>query len=266
MTARLSTALVTKLMDTGSFKDIFANCVIDIWSGTQPATADAAATGTLLCTVTKSSGALTAETKATGGFTVAGASGSVNTITVNGIDILGAAVNFITDATATAAAVVAEINKNPKNTMFVASNVAGAVTLTAVNGLGTLPNTWVVTGTDHHADPEPLWSMCGVGVNAANGLNFGNAAAGVLSKDAAETWSGVVGTGGTAGWFRVRTSQDAGTAVDSALVHPRFDGSISTSGGTDEPRFADADSGRSVHHPGRCIHLADGIRSRSWLS
>lgn len=229
MTARLSTALVTKLMDTGSFKDIFANCVIDIWSGTQPATADSAATGSLLCTVTKSSGALTAETKATGGFTIAGGSGSVNTITVNGIDILGAAVNYTTDVTTTAAAVVAQINKNPKNTMFVASNVAGAVTLTAVNGLGTLPNTWVVSGTATTLTLTPLVNMSG-GVDAVNGLKFGNAAAGVLSKDSSETWSGVVALGGTAGWFRVRTSQDAGTAADSALVHPRFDGSISTSG------------------------------------
>lgn len=230
MTTKLSTALVNKLMDTGSFKDVFANCVIDIYSGTQPVGgANAAATGTLLCTVTKSSGALTAETKAVGGLTIAGAAGSVNTVTVNGIDILGGAVNFITDISTTAAAVCAQINTNPKNLMFVASNVAGAITITAVNGLGTLPNTWVVTGTYTTITGGTLINMAG-GVDAVNGLRFGSAVAGVLSKATADTWSGTVAIGGQAGWFRMRTSQEAGTAEDTTFVYPRFDGAISTSG------------------------------------
>lgn len=51
MATRLSTGLVNKLMDTGSFKSIFAGCFIDIYSGTQPASADDAPTGTKLCTI-----------------------------------------------------------------------------------------------------------------------------------------------------------------------------------------------------------------------
>ncbi len=51
MTTRLSTGLVNKLLDTGSLKSIFAASFIDIYSGPQPAAADAAATGTLLCTI-----------------------------------------------------------------------------------------------------------------------------------------------------------------------------------------------------------------------
>lgn len=51
MTARLSTGLVKSLMDTDSFKSIFALGFIDIYSGIQPPTADNAPTGTLLCTV-----------------------------------------------------------------------------------------------------------------------------------------------------------------------------------------------------------------------
>lgn len=43
----------------GSMKDIFKDGVLKIYSGTQPASADAAATGTLLCTLTSSSGAFT---------------------------------------------------------------------------------------------------------------------------------------------------------------------------------------------------------------
>ncbi len=51
MTARLSTGLVNKMLDTGAFRTIFALGFIDIYSGAQPATADAAATGTKLATI-----------------------------------------------------------------------------------------------------------------------------------------------------------------------------------------------------------------------
>lgn len=51
----LSTGLRNKLMDTGSLKSILAGGLIKIYSGTPPATADAAATGTLLCTVSNNS-------------------------------------------------------------------------------------------------------------------------------------------------------------------------------------------------------------------
>ena len=74
MTVRLSTALRTALAGTTGFAATFANGVIDIYSGTQPATADAAITGTLLGRVTLNSGAFTAGT-ATNGLTFAAASG-----------------------------------------------------------------------------------------------------------------------------------------------------------------------------------------------
>lgn len=62
MTLRLSTGLVNQLMDTGSFKSIFDNsggggnagCLIDIYTGSQPAAADDASTGTLLVTISVS--------------------------------------------------------------------------------------------------------------------------------------------------------------------------------------------------------------------
>jgi hypothetical protein len=41
----------------GSLKDVFKDGVLKIYSGSQPATADAAITGSLLCTITVSSGA-----------------------------------------------------------------------------------------------------------------------------------------------------------------------------------------------------------------
>jgi hypothetical protein len=67
---RLSTGTTNKMMDTGSFKDIFTDCVIDIYSGVQPTLPDNVPNGSLLVTVTKGSGALTAGVKATGTVTL----------------------------------------------------------------------------------------------------------------------------------------------------------------------------------------------------
>lgn len=108
----------------GSLKDVFKDGVLKIYSGSQPSNADTAASGTLLVTVTVSSGAF-----------VAGAFG--------------------------------------------------------------------------------------------NGLEFGTAASGAISKDA-DTWSGAAVATGTAGWFRLcANATDAG--ADSTSL-PRIDGSVGTSG------------------------------------
>lgn len=55
MAIKLSTGLRGKLMDTGSLKTIMAGGLIRIYSGVAPADADAAVTGTLLCTVSNNS-------------------------------------------------------------------------------------------------------------------------------------------------------------------------------------------------------------------
>lgn len=78
MTVRLSTALRTALAGSTGFAATFANGVIEIYTGTQPATADAAVAGTLLGTVTLASGAFTPGV-ATNGLTFASAaSGAVS--------------------------------------------------------------------------------------------------------------------------------------------------------------------------------------------
>lgn len=74
MTTRLSTALRTNLAGDTGFAATFANGIIEVRTGTQPATADAAATGTLLGTITLNSGAFVAGT-ATNGLTFATAAG-----------------------------------------------------------------------------------------------------------------------------------------------------------------------------------------------
>ncbi len=108
----------------GSFSDLFQNCVIDVYSGSQPSNADSAETGTKLVTITLSSGAFS-------------------------------------------------------------------------------------------------------GGSATNGLNFGEVASGILSKEAGEVWSGIGLADGTAGWFRAYDNSYTTGASTSAI---RFDGSVATSG------------------------------------
>jgi hypothetical protein len=63
--------------------------------------------------------------------------------------------------------------------------------------------------------------------STATGLTFQDAASGVLAKTSAETWSGVCGNTGTAGWFRLSAPADLATDNTTDV---RIDGAISTSG------------------------------------
>lgn len=67
---------------------------------------------------------------------------------------------------------------------------------------------------------------------ATNGVDFDAPVAGVMTKAAAEVWSGVglpaAGAGTTAGWFRHCGNPDDNQGVSTTL--PRIDGRISTSG------------------------------------
>lgn len=56
MALKLSTGTGKKLLDTGSFRSVFNLCKINIYSGAQASSPDAAATGTLLCTITVGGG------------------------------------------------------------------------------------------------------------------------------------------------------------------------------------------------------------------
>ena len=79
MALRISTALRTALLgaatgDNGSFKDLMADGIIEIYSGSQPADADTAESGTKLVRITVASGAFT-PASATNGLEFGNASG-----------------------------------------------------------------------------------------------------------------------------------------------------------------------------------------------
>src|SRR5689334_5422362 len=111
MTLRASSGLRDFLENGGSLKQAFQGGRLKIYSGSQPSSADAAPTGTLLATITDNSGASTAEVRAVGTVTLSGtASGSVTALTVNGLSVIDAAVPFNTSFSQTASDLAAAIN------------------------------------------------------------------------------------------------------------------------------------------------------------
>ena len=55
MAQKMSTGLCNKLLDTNPLKTLFNLCFLKIYAGAAPASADAAVTGTLICTVSNNS-------------------------------------------------------------------------------------------------------------------------------------------------------------------------------------------------------------------
>lgn len=228
MTLRYSTGAANNMCGRSSFKDTFNNGRIEIYSGAQPATADAAVTGTLLCTITETSSARTSEVLASGTVTLnSGSSGSVDSITVNGVEILGASVAYSTSLTVTAAAVAAQCQSFRGSVEYNVTSSGAVITITALPGTGTAPNTFAVVSTVTTLTKTDV-NLSG-GVAAVNGLKFGSPTGGVTAKNAT-TWSGVNVATGTAGYYRFYGSvADAGT-LDSNGVVIREDGAIATSG------------------------------------
>jgi hypothetical protein len=92
---------------------------------------------------------------ATGTVTLTGgASGSVDSITVNGVNIMSGAVSFTTDLPTTAAAVVTNINLHISSPDYTATSVGPVITITAVtpgvqtNGYAVVASTTTITATD----------------------------------------------------------------------------------------------------------------------
>jgi hypothetical protein len=231
MSIRFSTGLRNRLTNGQGLASIFNRGYIEIYSGAQPATADAAKTGTLLGTVTASSGALTKETRAAGTVTItAAAGGSIDAITVGGVNIIPDGIVSATagDTAATATSLGLAINRFGMYEATVSGSVvtirprpgAGAVTGTIAGTLTTVTATYVALGTTT------------TGIAPVNGLIFGAPAAGVIAKLASQIWSFNGVAAGTAGWFRLYASDtaDTGALLSAEPYYPRLDGSIAVSG------------------------------------
>lgn len=230
MALRFSTGLRNFLQGFGSLQQAMWGGSLKIYSGSQPASADTATSGTLLCTVTLASGALTNEVLSIGQVTLTGgAAGSVDTLTVNSISIISGVVAYDSSLTNTAALVAASCNRKVSTPDYIVTSSGAIISIQAMPGTGTTPNTYVVACGSTTVTNTPANMGAGggavAGVAGVNGLQFSTAGV-VLSKYG--TWSGVNVATGTAGWFRLLASvADAGGASTTLF---RIDGNISTTG------------------------------------
>jgi hypothetical protein len=229
MALRYSTAIRNFMAAKGSLKQALQGGRIEIYTGAQPATADSAVTGTLLCTITNNSAAITNEVLASGSVTLtAGAAGSVDSISVNGVNILGTSVPFNTSLTQTASDVAAQCENYQSAVDYDITSSGAVITITARPGTGVNPNGFAVAATSTTITTS-VANMAG-GVAGVNGLLFGAAASAVLSKLSSQSWTGVNGVSGTAGWYRMYGSVADTGGTDSATKYNREDGAIATSG------------------------------------
>lgn len=229
MTFRYSTGLRNAIAGPLGFAGALMKGSINVYTGTQPASSDAAVTGTLLGTITDASLALTQETQASGTITLAtGAAGSVSSVTVGTFNIIpGFTVPFNTSLAQTASDLADVINRVG---IYTASAAGAVVTIKPRPGTGADHNGYVVSST--LTTLTATYTNMGSGVSAVNGLYFALNAAGYVEKPVGRVWSFVGITSGTAGWFRfVGSVNDSGAPVAAAPYYIRLDGSIATSGG-----------------------------------
>ena len=230
MTIRLSTGARNGLAAGLGFQGMFNKGFMHIYTGSQPATADAAHGSTLLGTVSVASGAITRETRASCTLTVTGAAAStILTVTVGGVNIIpdDATMLGLATTTLTADLVAAAINRNG---MYEASTTGASnvITLKPRPGAGVVTSAAAATGTC-----TMTGSSFSGGVAAVNGLTLLSPATGIISKNAL-VWSMSGAAAGTAGWFRFMSSDTADSAaglISAAPWYPRMDGSCGVGSG-----------------------------------
>ena len=242
MTTLISTGARNSMVHTNSLRDIFnRGCSkIKIYSGSIPATADAAETGTLLCTITNDGASVKAAQKIRFTPTPGTANAAVWSITLN-----GTTVSFTDDGSPQPA----EICTGLYNAWRVASGAIAVTTpactinnpdvyqkFTFTDNSGTLDIEAAVAGVafDYSAAVSGAgagtgsWGTPTVVTADAYGLRFeaiADVASGILEKLTTQTWRGTNVATGVATHFRLVLDSDDGTLSTS---QPRFQGGVST--------------------------------------
>jgi len=232
---KFSSGYVKGEADYGVFPNLSNGKMRIFGATTEPATADAAETGTLLGELTLAGGAYTAETRAEYKITLSGSSGSVDTIKVGAFGILPAAVNFITDLNTTAAAVATAINNSHRGIKFPARSSGADVFVKVPPATGTLFNAITITTTATTmsatvaGDATPSGSGGTVGIAAVNGINFQYPpVSGVLTKETGLWQDSSANASGSSVYARILL--DGADDFSSSTVYRRIQLSIGTSG------------------------------------
>ena len=235
---QLSTKLANLIASGQDVRSAIGNFKRLIYSGTKPATADAAINGTLLATLTKDGAAATFETRPVWAITIAGAMGGTVTVKMGGAPIHDP-VTSATDATTTATALAAAINATTIKPFagFTASASGAVLSVVGPVGSGASLNALVCTAAVTDAVTATVASAglpdgnngTTLGVDAVNCCDFdARSVAGVLTSS--QTWKDLsADAGGTATWYRdVYSDSDTGVASTAFL---RRQGTITSVGG-----------------------------------
>lgn len=230
MTIKLSTGLRNAMASGVGLGAAFHRGYLKIFSGSQPSNADAAETGTLLGTVTSSSGSLTKETRATATMTATASTGTMTSLLLAGtVPLIEQPTEIVAQSTTTLSAALLCDTLN--RTGLVEASYSGAVvTVKPRPGIGDAWNALVMT-----ASAIFTAGTFASGVDAANALLWAPAVpsgSGALAKKSDQVWSFSGAATGTAGWFRLYSGDtaDAGGAISGAPYYYRLDGSVGTSG------------------------------------
>ena len=243
MAIRVSTEFRNRISEGYGIRELLRDGRIYVYSGSQPATADTAPTGTLLATYTLSGGTYTAPASSQADITISGSTGTIDTITVGGsaVDLLGGTPVAITAGSLGSSAdnIAAQINavQNPLN-ITAASDSVDTITLSCPVWMGanadglTVATTQTTSTVSINGGSSSAFGGTGSpqgGTTAVNGLNFQfPASSGVLSKETTVWQDTSADNTGTAGWFRFVAG---GSSVSGGTSEVVFDGNVATSGG-----------------------------------
>lgn len=231
MAEKFSTGLVDYLLKESCLKKAFEDCVIKMFSGTAPATADEAEGGaTVLCKLTK--GGLTVDPTEVSiakqsmiEITVATAPNTV-IVAINGVDYTYTVLAEDDDLRKVARKVALMLSGIPEinavalgsgtsdGKIAVQSRIAGlSFTIAKGSGGGGGTATWTLTDNT-------------IANSRSDALQWGDVSAGKISKEAGSAWSGVNLANGVGSWFRIILPNDDGLASTTQL---RIQGAIATS-------------------------------------
>ena len=199
---------------------------IGLYSGTQPATADAAATGTLLAKITQASGPFVAgayQTYDVDGLCQTQSPAVPGALTLDGVTAgtLGVGYYVTISGTGNESDKIFRVTGTGNNDEDLIEYMQGPsnATVSSKHTFKTVSEIYVSAAT---ADAITA------GYGVTNGLFLGAASSNKIAKHANQVWSGIGIAAGTAGWFRFY-----GAAADDgseSTTLPRLDGRIATSG------------------------------------
>lgn len=231
MSFKVSTGLKNQLLNAlrGGVSPLcsLSGGYVNLYSGSQPANADAAATGTLLLRATASSGAFTPGSYATAvqnGICLSSTPGAAGALTLNGAT--GGTLSVGAHVTITGTG-----NEATKTFRITGTGNDDEAQVEYLQG----PNNSTVSTAAPFKTVTEVWVSGAtvvavtVGYGVTNGLFLNLAANGIITKHADQIWSGIGLADGIAGWFRYYSWMAADDGTLSTTL-PRIDGRIANSG------------------------------------